>query len=193
MLRIALFASGNGSNAERIARYFTGHPTLEVALVVCNNPSAYVLQRAANLGIPAVVAGGAEFNEPGRILSILAENDIGFIALAGFLKLVPADVVAAYPGRILNIHPALLPRHGGKGMYGSRVHEAVIAAGETESGITIHKVNERYDEGAVVFQARCPILPGDTAETLAARVHELEYEHFPRVIGEVASAFVQNP
>lgn len=190
MLRIALFASGNGSNAERIARHFNGHPTLQVALVICNNPSAYVLQRASNLGIPAVVATGAEFTQPGRIASILAAYDIGFIALAGFLKLVPADVVAAFPGRILNIHPALLPRHGGKGMYGSRVHEAVIAAGETESGITIHKVNERYDEGAVVFQARCPVLPGDTAESLAARVHELEYEHFPRVIGEVASTFV---
>jgi len=182
MHRIAIFASGSGTNAERIAEYFSGSAEVSVALVLTNHPQAGVIARAARLGIPAVVFGRGDFSMEGEVGEALRRFRIDFLVLAGFLWLVPADMLAAYPGRILNIHPALLPKYGGRGMYGMRVHEAVIAAGESESGITIHYVNDRYDEGATVFQARCPVGPGDTPESLANRVHALEYLHYPEVI-----------
>lgn len=185
MKRVAIFASGSGSNAENIANYFKGSDTVEVALILANNPEAYVLERAKKLGIESVVVTGKEFRAADKVLEILKERNIDFIVLAGFLLLVPAKLIEAYPGKIVNIHPALLPKHGGKGMYGDHVHEAVVAAGDTESGITIHLIDERYDCGTTFFQATCPVLPTDTPHDVAEKVHALEYEHFPRVIKEI--------
>lgn len=180
--RIAIFASGNGSNAQRIAEYFKTKDILEIACIYSNNPTAYVLERARILGIPSFLFDRETFRNTSVVLDDLKAREVEWIILAGFLWLIPDHLIRAYSGRIINIHPALLPKFGGKGMYGARVHEAVIAAGETESGITIHFVNDRYDEGEVIFQAKCPVLAGDTPESLAARVHALEYEHFPQVI-----------
>ena len=185
--RIAIFASGNGSNFQRIAEYFTGHTDVEIVVLYSNHPGAYALTRAINMGIPAVVFDRNQLYTTTDILNDLHTRKIDWIILAGFLWLVPENILQAYRDRILNIHPALLPKHGGKGMYGMRVHEAVIAAGDTESGITIHLVNEYYDEGQVIFQARCPVLPGDTADDVAKKIHELEYAHFPRIIAEQLS------
>jgi len=185
MTKIAVFASGSGSNAENIVRYFNAHSSVSVALILTNKADAYVLERARKLHIPSAVFSKKEMNEGDSVLNLLKENDIAWIILAGFLLKVPDNIIAAYPDRILNIHPALLPKYGGKGMYGSRVHEAVVVAGEKESGITIHLVNAHYDEGQVLFQATCPVLPSDSADDVASRVHALEYEHFPRVIEEV--------
>lgn len=182
MQSIALFASGNGTNAQRIIEFFTGHPSIEVSLVLCNKPDAFVIERARNLHVPAIVFSRKEFYESELILGILKEYHIDFIVLAGFLWLVPNYLLDAYPGRIINIHPALLPRYGGKGMYGHHVHESVIRNKDSESGITIHHVNGRYDEGNIIFQAKCPVLPDDTPETLASRIHDLEYQYFPLVI-----------
>lgn len=184
MKNIAIFASGSGSNAENIIRYFAQKPEICVKSVYCNVPDAYVLERAKKYHIPATVFTRQELKDPTHVLKQLQEEDTDFIVLAGFLWLMPACITEAYPNRIVNIHPALLPAYGGKGMYGHHVHEAVIAAGEKESGITIHYVNNHYDEGTTIFQAKCPVYPDDTPETLAARVHELEYAHFPRVIEE---------
>lgn len=185
--RIAIFASGNGSNFQRIAEYFEGNTGIEIAVLYSNRPDAYALERAANLGIPAVVFNRERFYHSADILTDMQSRHIDWIVLAGFLWLVPDNILLAYKDRILNIHPALLPRYGGKGLYGMRVHEAVVDAGDTESGITIHLVNEHYDEGQVIFQASCPVLPGDTAEDLARKIHLLEYEHFPRVIEKLVS------
>jgi phosphoribosylglycinamide formyltransferase-1 len=185
---IAIFASGSGSNAENIIRYFSNNEAVNVVLVVSNKADAYVLQRAERLGVPSVVLTGADMRDEARVMALMAEYKVDFIVLAGYLLRVPSYLVDAYPRAMLNIHPALLPEFGGKGMYGERVHQAVIAAGRTRSGITIHYVNENYDEGAHVFQAVCMVDPHDTPDTLAAKVHALEYEHFPRVIGEVISA-----
>ena len=183
--RIAVFASGNGSNAQRIADYFAGTGLLEISAIYCNNPDAFVLQRAESLGIPSVLFNRDTFYNTKIILEDLKNRETDWIILAGFLWLIPESVLKAFPQRIINIHPALLPSYGGKGMYGMKVHQAVIAAGDAESGITIHYVNEKYDEGNIVFQARCVINKGDTAEILAAKIHELEYEHFPAVIGKL--------
>jgi phosphoribosylglycinamide formyltransferase-1 len=183
--RVAVFASGNGSNAQRIADYFAGTGILEISAVYCNNPQAHVLERARLLGIPSVVFNRDEFYNTTSILDDLKRRDIDWIVLAGFLWLIPESVLQAFPQRIVNIHPALLPAYGGKGMYGMKVHQAVIDAGDAESGITVHYVNERYDEGDIVFQARCGISPGDTPEMLAAKIHELEYEHFPLIIEDL--------
>jgi phosphoribosylglycinamide formyltransferase 1 len=185
--RIAIFASGNGSNFQRIAEYFAGNADIEVTVLYTNHPGAFALERAVKLNIPTVVFDRKRFYTTSDILIDLQKRHIGWIVLAGFLWLVPQDILQAFEGHIVNIHPALLPKYGGKGMYGMRVHEAVIAAGDAESGITIHLVNEHYDEGQVVFQARCPVLPGDTAEDLAQKIHQLEYDHFPRVIAELLS------
>lgn len=184
MKKIAIFASGSGSNAENIIRYFAQSSQICVNSVFCNVPDAYVLVRAKKYDIPSFTFTREELRSPDQVLQKLQEQKIDFIVLAGFLWLMPSAIIAAYPNRIVNIHPALLPAYGGKGMYGNRVHEAVIAAGEKESGITIHFVDDHYDEGASIFQAKCPVLPTDTPETLANRVHALEYEHFPRVIEE---------
>ena len=185
MKRVAIFASGSGSNAENIANYFKGSDAVEISLILANNPEAYVLERAKKMGIESVVVTGKEFRAADKVLEILKERNIDFIVLAGFLLLVPAKLIEAYPGKIVNIHPALLPKHGGKGMYGDHVHEAVVAAGDTESGITIHLIDERYDCGTTFFQATCPVLPTDTPHDVAEKVHALEYEHFPRVIEEI--------
>ena len=183
MKNIAIFVSGNGSNAENIANYFASSLSAKVVLVVSDNPGAYALARAARLGIDSIVVERKSLREQGNITAaLLRERNIDLVVLAGFLSLVPHEVVAAYEGRIVNIHPALLPAYGGKGMYGDRVHTAVIENGEKESGITIHYVNERYDEGAVIAQFRIPVDAEDTPESLAAKIHALEYRHYPEVI-----------
>ena len=181
---IAILASGNGSNAEEIIRHFKRHPSIDVALILSNNPKAYVLSRAANHGIDTRVFSRDEFTDANKILQWLSEKRITHIVLAGFLWLIPDYLIRAYPNRIINIHPALLPKFGGKGMYGIKVHEAVKAAGEKESGITIHLVNEHYDEGEILFQGKCLVDQSYSAEQIAKCVHELEYEHYPRIIEE---------
>ena len=182
MKKIAIFASGSGSNAENIIQYFAQKPQFCVKSVFCNVPDAYVLERAKKYRIPTFVFNREEFRNPDKVFRQLQEQEIDFIVLAGFLWLMPSFITAAWPNKIVNIHPALLPAYGGKGMYGHHVHEAVIAAGEKESGITIHYVNDHYDQGAIIFQAKCPVLPTDTPDDLAARIHELEYRYFPEII-----------
>jgi phosphoribosylglycinamide formyltransferase-1 len=182
---IAIFASGSGTNAQRIIEYFSGNPKISVALILSNKPDAYVLVRAKNLNVPSVVFDRHSFNETDDIIKLLKKEKIDFIVLAGFLWMVPVNLILAYPGRIINIHPALLPKYGGKGMYGARVHEAVIQSGDKESGISIHYVNEKYDEGSIIFQAKCEVLQDDTPDSLAHRVHQLEYKHYPEVIEKV--------
>lgn len=181
MVRIAILASGSGSNARQIMAHFSGSPLAQVALVGCDQPGAGVLQRAWDMGVPSFLFSPAELRD-GTLQHELASAGINLLLLAGFMRLLPPELVRAWPGRILNIHPSLLPKYGGKGMYGHRVHQAVLIAGEKESGITIHLVNERYDEGKVLFQAKCPVLPGDDADTLAARIHALEHAHYPAVV-----------
>lgn len=188
MKNIAIFASGNGSNAENIADYFKGSDLAQISLVVCNKADAYVFERARNLGIPSRLITKAEMADQEAVLGLLREYKIDFIVLAGYLLLVPKYLVEAYPRAIVNIHPALIPKHCGKGMYGDRVHEDVVACGDTESGITIHYVNEFFDNGDIIFQATCPVEPGDDAHAVAAKVHKLEYAHFPRVIKETIEA-----
>ncbi|MGI9541859.1 MAG: phosphoribosylglycinamide formyltransferase [Cyclobacteriaceae bacterium] len=179
--KIAIFASGSGTNAENICRYFEGHPRIEVALILTPNPQAGVLERAKTLGIPSVVFNRASFREK-AFLQTLAQYQTTFVVLAGFMWLVPSYLIESFPNRIVNIHPALLPKFGGKGMYGMHVHEAVLTAKEGESGITIHYVNQRYDEGKIIFQATCPVDEDDAPEHLAEKVHQLEYLHYPQVI-----------
>ncbi len=190
MKNIAVFASGSGSNAENIARYFANSEKVKVALVLSNNRNAGVHERMRRLGIPSLTFTREEFSDGKVILSKLKEYAIDLIVLAGYMNKITTPLLQAYPGRIINIHPALLPKFGGKGMYGMHVHEAVVTAGEAESGITIHYVNENYDEGATIFQAACPVLPGDNAEKVAEKVHALEYEHFPHVIKKILETIV---
>lgn len=185
MKKIAIFASGSGSNAENIVRYFQASGTAEIAFILSNNPDAYVLQRARKLGVPAHVCPRAGFVQGGEVDRLLREEGVDLIVLAGFLLLVPKYITDRYAGRIVNIHPALLPAFGGKGMYGDHVHRAVRESGATESGITIHHVNEFFDSGDIIFQAKVPVEPQDTPETIAAKVHELEYRYFPEVIDTV--------
>lgn len=185
--RIAIFASGSGSNAQRIAEYFAGTGLLEISAIYCNNPDAFVLHRAKSLEIPSVLFTKDTFYNSATILEDMKSRETDWIILAGFLWLIPDYILQAFPHRIINIHPALLPNYGGKGMYGMKVHEAVIASGDPESGITIHYVNEHYDEGDIIFQARCIINKDDTSEKLAAKIHELEYEYFPAVIGRLVA------
>ncbi len=187
MPRLAVFASGNGTNAQRIAAYFAGHPNISVNLVLSNSAQAYVLKRAESLGIPTVVFNREEFYGSSHVADTLQTAGIDFIILAGFLWLIPPALLAAYPGRIINIHPALLPKYGGHGMYGMKVHQAVIAANEPESGITIHFVNERYDEGEIIFQAKCAVSREDTPESLAEKVHGLEYAYYAEEIEKVVT------
>ncbi|WP_243350131.1 phosphoribosylglycinamide formyltransferase [Parabacteroides sp. FAFU027] len=185
MKKLAILASGSGSNAENIANYFKGKGIAEITLILSNNPNAYVLERAKKLGIPSFVFTKKEMNETEALLDAIKKSGAEWIILAGFLLKVPQNLLEAFDGKIVNIHPALLPKFGGKGMYGERVHQAVIESGETESGITIHYVNEHYDEGAIIFQAKCPVLKEDTADDVATKVHALEYEYFPKVIEEL--------
>jgi phosphoribosylglycinamide formyltransferase-1 len=181
-VNLAIFASGSGTNAQRISEYFDGHNDIHVSIILSNKKDAYVLERAKKLGIPSVVVTASELRDTTLILEVLKQYQIDFLVLAGFLLLLPAYLIQAFRGRIVNIHPALLPKYGGKGMYGHHVHEAVIASGDSSSGITIHYVNEKYDEGNIIFQAFCPVMAEDTPETLAARIHELEYQFFPVII-----------
>lgn len=185
MRNIAIFASGSGTNAENIIKYFSNRNTARISLVLSNKRHAMVLKRAEAHDIRTVFFEYKEFYVTGKVLRYLSLYKIDFIVLAGFLWLVPENIIDHFPGRIINIHPALLPSYGGKGMYGDAVHNAVIANKEKESGITIHYVNKKYDEGDIIFQARCRIDPKDTPLSLAAKVHELEYLHYPRVIEEL--------
>ncbi|MDY3069283.1 MAG: phosphoribosylglycinamide formyltransferase [Parabacteroides sp.] len=185
MKKIAVFASGAGTNAENIIRYFVDSEKMKVVLVLSNNRKAGVHFRVNALGVPSFVFTREEFAEGIPILDKLSEYEVDFIVLAGFMCFVSAPLLKAFPGRIVNIHPSLLPKFGGKGMYGIHVHEAVVKSGEKESGITIHYINERYDEGAIIFQTSCPVFPNDTPEDLATRVHALEYEYYPKVIEEI--------
>jgi phosphoribosylglycinamide formyltransferase-1 len=180
--RIAILASGSGSNAEKIIQYFSKHPSIEVVLLLSNNPTAFALERAKGYGIQTKVFNRTEYTQSTIILDWLKEMSVTHVVLAGFLWLIPSYLISAFPGKIINIHPALLPNFGGKGMFGMKVHEAVKAAGVLETGITIHLVNEHYDEGEVVFQGKCVVDETCSAEEIARRVHELEYEHYPKVI-----------
>ncbi len=182
MKNIAIFASGNGSNAENIINFFGKNSEINISLVLANKSNAYVLERAKRLGIESVVVERNLFFKDDYVVNILKAKNIDAIVLAGFLLLIPDSIINAYPNKIVNIHPALLPRYGGKGMYGMNVHKAVIANSEKESGITIHKVNNEYDKGEILFQATCEITSDDTPESLAEKVHKLEYEYFPKVI-----------
>lgn len=182
MIRIAIFASGSGSNAENIANYFSKSREVDISLFLTNNANAFVLERAKKLGIKSKVFTKDEFLKTDDILRFLLENDINFIVLAGFLLKMPENIIKVFPNKIINIHPALLPKYGGKGMYGDNVHKAVVDAKEQESGITIHYVNENYDEGKIIFQAKCEVLASDSYQDVAKKIHELEYEYFPKVI-----------
>ena len=182
--RIAIFASGSGTNAEEIMKHFLHHPRVEVVMLLSNTPEAYALKRAEKFNIPTAVFTRKEYKESQVVLEWLQEKQVTHVVLAGFLWLVPGYLTDAFPDRIINIHPALLPKFGGKGMYGMKVHEAIKEQGEITTGITIHLVNEHYDEGRVIFQASCPVGPQDTPETIAQQVHRLEYAHYPRVIEE---------
>ncbi len=188
MKQIAVFASGNGSNAQRLAEYFDQTNHAKVTAIYCNNPKAFVIQRAESLNIPLVLFNREQLcNDDSFVLNDLKSRNINLIVLAGFLWLMPQTIIKAYQGRIINIHPALLPLYGGKGMYGSKVHESVISNGDRQSGITIHLVDEVYDNGEVLFQATCPVTPADTPDSLAHKIHELEYKYFPEVVDDYLS------
>ena len=188
-MRIIFFASGSGSNVENIIRYFENNDYFTFPLILSNNPNAYVHERAKALNVPSLTFSREDFLSGERILSILKEYKADMIVLAGFLLKIPQVLIDAFPQRIINIHPALLPKYGGKGMYGDRVHQAVVEAKEKESGITIHYVNENYDEGNIIFQAKCAVESSDTPEIVAQKVHKLEYEHFPKVIERLVINF----
>lgn len=183
--RIAIFASGSGSNAQKIMELFKNNPDAEIAIVLTNNPDAYVLQRADNFEIPTHIFDKREFRETNTIVDLLQNLDIDLIVLAGFLWLIPKQLIAAYPGRIINIHPALLPKFGGKGMYGDHVHKAVMEAGESEGGITIHYVDENYDEGEFIYQAKYKIDKNDNLEMIKFKGQQLEHQHYPRIVESI--------
>jgi phosphoribosylglycinamide formyltransferase-1 len=185
MRNIAILASGSGTNAENIINYFSNRNSAHVSLVLSNKRQAMVLKRAEAHNIRTVFFEHKEFYVTGKVLRYLALYKTDFIVLAGFLWLVPENILETYPGRIINIHPALLPAHGGKGMYGDIVHKSVIENHEKESGITIHYVNKQYDKGDIIFQARCKVDKGETPDSLAAKVHALEYKHYPKVIEDL--------
>lgn len=181
MKQIAIFASGSGSNAENLVKFFKNHPSISVSIILTNNKKAKVLDRAERLGVKSVVFNRADFSKSDVVLNTYLK-EIDYVVLAGFLWMVPESLVRAFPNRIINIHPALLPKYGGKGMYGMHVHNAVVSNKEQESGITIHYVNEHYDEGEVIFQAKTQVLSTDTPEDVAGKIHELEYEYFPKIV-----------
>lgn len=187
MVRIVIFASGSGSNAERIIEYFEKKGGVEVVMILTNNPQAGVIERGRRLGVPTLIFDRKTFTQTDKIVEILRYQAVDWVILAGFLWLVPQNIIRAYHNRIINIHPALLPKYGGKGMWGHHVHQAVVDNREKESGITIHMVDEKYDEGKVIFQASCSVDENDTAETVAQKIHLLEYEHFPVIIDKVVN------
>lgn len=184
-INIAVFASGDGSNFENLVTYFNTCERARVALLVCNKPEAYALERARRLGVPSVVVTKAELQQPELVMPLMQKYDIGFVVLAGFLPLMPDYMIDAFPQRMVNIHPSLLPKYGGKGMWGHHVHEAVKAAGETETGMTVHWVTPQCDAGAVIAQRRVALSPQDTADDIAHKEHLLEMEHFPGIIEEI--------
>jgi phosphoribosylglycinamide formyltransferase-1 len=184
MKRIAILASGSGSNAENIIKYFSANNEVEVPFVISNRKEVYVHERCKYLGVPSYVIPKADF-ENGVATKFLLDNKIDLVVLAGFLLRIPDDMLAAYPNKVINIHPSLLPKYGGKGMYGDNVHKAVVENKETESGITIHFLNDRFDEGEHVAQYKCEVLPTDTPEDVATKVHALEYEWYPKVIENI--------
>ena len=183
--RIAIFASGSGSNAQKIMEHFKKHTDAEVAIVLTNNPEAYVLQRADNFEIPTHIFDKHEFYEADNVVDLLKNLNIDLLVLAGFLWLVPDTILANYPKRIINIHPALLPKYGGKGMYGDRVHKEVLANGDEESGISIHYVNEDFDSGEIIYQARFKIEKNDDLELVKFKGQQLEHQYFPKIIEQV--------
>lgn len=190
IINIAIFASGSGSNAEEIIKHFKDIPDIKVNVIITNNPKAGVIDRAGKLNIHYEVFSREDFYNSNKVLNFLVSYSIDFIVLAGFLWLIPKNLISRYSNRIINIHPALLPKYGGKGMYGFRVHQAVKEAKEKETGITIHFVTENYDEGDIIFQTHCPVFKEDTIEDIQKRVHALEYEHFPSIIEQtVRKAF----
>jgi len=180
--RIAIFASGSGSNAQKIMEHFKRNPEAEVVLVLTNNPQAYVLQRSDNFEIPSHIFTRKEFYETDDVIRLLKNLQVDLIVLAGFLWLVPETLLQAFPNKIINLHPALLPKFGGQGMYGDHVHKAVLASGEEESGITIHFAGEAFDEGEIIHQSKFKIEPGDNLEVVKFKGQQLEHQHFPRVI-----------
>lgn len=182
MTRVAIFASGSGSNAEKICEYFKDHSEIEITIVLTNNPDAGVIKKVRKYNIPTIVFDSKSFKETGKVLRILVDLQIDWVVLAGFMMLIPENMVKQYDSKILNIHPALLPKFGGKGMYGNYVHEAVLKAEEIETGITIHLVNERYDEGNIVFQAKCNITSKDNVSDIARKVQVLEHQYYPEII-----------
>lgn len=183
--RIAVFASGSGTNAENIANYFLERKTALVTVIFTNKSDAYVIERAKRLNIPTIVFSKDDFYQTSKVLDKLSEEKIDLIVLAGFLWLIPENITRSYPQRIVNIHPALLPDFGGKGMYGDHVHKKVIESGKTVSGISIHYVNEKYDEGNIIFQAKCDVTKEDDYLSLAKKIHELEYRHYPEIIEQL--------
>lgn len=185
MKKIVLFASGSGSNVENIVKYFKESAKVEISKVYTNNPNAYVIERCKNFDIPCSIFGRKEFRENLSVLSDIQAIEPDLIVLAGFLWLVPSAYVEAFPDKIINIHPALLPKYGGKGMFGHHVHEAVVNNKEKESGITIHFVNEKYDDGNIIRQEKCVVEANDSADDVASKVHTLEYEYFPLAIKEL--------
>ena len=186
-MNIAVFASGSGSNCENLIRHFADSNVARVAVVVCNKPDAYVLERARKLGVPSVVVTRQELQQPEVVMPLVEKYQIGFVALAGFLPIVPDYLINAFPRRMVNIHPSLLPKFGGKGMWGHHVHEAVKAAGETETGMTVHYVTSQCDGGDIVAQFRTPLDPADTPDDIAAKEHVLEMKYFPQVVEELVS------
>ncbi|TRX53730.1 phosphoribosylglycinamide formyltransferase [Fulvivirga sp. M361] len=190
--KIAIFASGNGTNAEKIAKYFKNRQDIKIVLILSNKPDAYVHTRAENLDIPSITFNKVDFLQSDHVLDMLRKAEVDLVVLAGFLWLIPDNLIKAFPNRIVNIHPALLPKYGGKGMYGENVHRAVKAADEKETGITIHYVNQNYDEGRIIFQGKCELIAEDTVETIASKVHQLEYKHYPEVIEELIMKYHKN-
>ncbi len=182
---VAIFVSGSGSNCENIIKYFANSDLLDIVLVLSNRADAYALTRVKKYNIPTCVMGKADFNDEQKIMPLLKEYNVDFIVLAGFLLMIPNFLVRAYHRRIINLHPALLPKFGGKGMYGHHVHEAVKAAGETETGMTVHWVSDVCDGGEIIAQFRTPISPEDTPDDIAEKEHVLEMAHFPQVIEEI--------
>lgn len=182
MHHLAIFASGTGTNARAIIQYFSKNPEVTIAAIICNNPKAGVREVAKNLDVPFYLVTRKDFYESNDTPELLKALNVDLIILAGFLWLIPENLLHAFPGRIINIHPALLPAHGGKGMYGTKVHAAVLAANDKETGITIHYLNENYDEGKIIFQQKVPVEPGDTIESIAQKVHVLEHEWYPKII-----------
>lgn len=187
--RIAIFASGSGSNAQKIMEYFKYSDSAEVALVLSNNTDAYVLQRADNFEIPTHIFDRNELYQTNKVVDLLKRLDVDLVVLAGFLWLVPENLLKSFPNKIINIHPALLPKHGGKGMYGDRVHQAVLDAGEEEHGITIHFVNENFDEGEIIYQARFRVESGDSLEIIKFNGQQLEHQHYPKIIDNLLKKY----